>query len=398
LTERPSNSVPERIRRIVGHRDLKYYVGPIAHALVALPGTSPAHRSKEAGRRGDRLAAVLERTFPDELARRELLATLLESHECHGCIVSSEFRESPRLRVLRTKALFRTDQLVDVLRETEPAELMGLGDGAITEVHYFRASTLYRQGRHHEAYAVGRKQLLMAFRLKDAAMLQQSLVNLAGISFSRERHGRADMLYRAAILAASKQPHLPSQASATWGLADLADRRGEREEALSGYRAALSMHQSLGNVAWSALLNRNIAETLIDLGRMEEAAEPLRHAEQGFSNPPSDAGLMWVHYSYAKLELRLNKPARARVRLRRLASILEANHAALPEVMAVAALVADALNKASVAKLGLSLPVNLVGGRDSSEPKWSLAGRLARDKLSPAMVEDARRLVFGPDR
>jgi hypothetical protein len=223
---------------------------------------------------------------------------------------------------------------------------------------------------------------------------EPGVINLAGICFARDRRGKAELLYRAALTASRVEPHLPSLASARWGLADLADRAGSKMEAVSGYRDAMKIHKSLGNMAWVALLKRNIAETLIDEGCLDDATPLLSEAEAAFQGLSSAAGLFWVLYSRVKLELLRPAGVPSKDLVERLVAALSSNHGILAETTALIALAANANGCPRLSAYTIALP-DLPGEMSSSdEPKWRLASRLRYDAFDEQLMAAAWRLVF----
>jgi tetratricopeptide (TPR) repeat protein len=369
----------------------RYMRGQIERLLPAA-ATDPLPR-----RTAPTVRECLEAICTSPSHRRELLNLLLLVHNLnHRVAAGRSTRRSTETLLQVAKAKYRLSRYESTFRLLEQASNLPHTDRQYREYLYYRASTLYHIGGHAEAYAIGRHHYAVTKRTGDSRAIQFSLNNLGGLATGAGRDCRSRAHYMTCLRLTESVPNLEAEATAHWGLGDLFARERRRADALREYRAALAIHQSLGNRIWAAYLIRNIGEVFVDHHDFERAQEQLSAARLEFQDLDSGAGKIWTAYSFAKLAYLTGDDERCRHELIEAFSLIGSGNLfpVVPELIAVAALLAvkGELGPLQLARRKFRRKLAAAGPDDARAVLAS--DLLLSSPLSPGSRAEAYQLAF----
>ncbi len=217
------------------------------------------------------LRAYRGRSATDPTEDRELRAGLAE-----GLLRAGEpvrcLSLVPDLTVLRARALYdmgqpeRAEQLLNDSGE----ELSG------DEVENLRAAIDYSRGRLAEAEKRLHK-LVPGPRPQPRVLLGNVLVAMGKPTAAREA-------LSSVVEQLSREEEPFTYAAALANLAEVERITGRRDEAIRLHKEALQVHQSLGNVRYTATTSSNLGVLAKDAGNYAEATEHLRRARSLFEH------------------------------------------------------------------------------------------------------------------
>jgi tetratricopeptide (TPR) repeat protein len=251
---------------------------------------------------GLRVADYVSDVYPNRSLREELLNVILLHFSLFDSVVGRpNAGRSPGLEIQRMKALYRLGKYREAIEIFETGEAESNDPSQRIQALYFYSASLYYSGRIDLAVHTAEALLLLCREIRDYVAEVNALTHLGGMYFTLGQDDRASESYSQVLELQEKQPvSIESEATAWWGLADVALRKGDTQSARPLYERTRKINLDLGNEANVAWLDHNLGETEIQDRKYDAAIAVLQQAEMRFRDLKSPSGLIYVLNAQAK--------------------------------------------------------------------------------------------------
>jgi tetratricopeptide (TPR) repeat protein len=233
---------------------------------------------------GLRVADYVSDVYPNRSLREELLNVILLHFSLFDSVVGRpNAGRSPGLEIQRMKALYRLGKYREAIEIFETGEAESNDPSQRIQALYFYSASLYYSGRIDLAVHTAEALLLLCREIRDYVAEVNALTHLGGMYFTLGQDDRASESYSQVLELQEKQPvSIESEATAWWGLADVALRKGDTQSARPLYERTRKINLDLGNEANVAWLDHNLGETEIQDRKYDAAIAVLQQAEMRF--------------------------------------------------------------------------------------------------------------------
>lgn len=250
--------------------------------------------------------------FATPSRKGELINQILLHYSLYEMVVTRKLKTtSPEIVIQNMKALFRVSKHPESCELYEQYKHRFRSRSQRLQALYYYSASLHYLGRLDEAINVAQHQLAIARNADERASLIHSLNHLGALYSARLEYDRAEASYAEVLEPQNEGASIEGEATALWGLADLALVRDDDPfRAMNLYLRARGIYTELGNRFTLAWTDNNIGEALITMHRFDEAETALKRAEAAFREPHYPSGLIYalnaqskMHYLRGNLEL-----------------------------------------------------------------------------------------------
>jgi tetratricopeptide (TPR) repeat protein len=302
-----------RVRALAANLPLSYYRGQLEQLVKAwAESLSVRLRQSKLGSKWWDIREYIAHVYPALSHKEELINQILLCYALYELVARRKTRTvSPGITIQRIKALYRLGRTQESSRLYEKHQKQFRRMSDRSQALYFQSASLYQLGRLSEAVAVAEQQLLLTRAGNDGVAIIHALNNMGGIYFAVGTLAKAKGCYEQSLREQGEGISIEGQATAFWGLGNIASVNGRHLEAYELYLRARQTYIELGQDYSLNWTNLNVGLSLIELSRYSTAETFLIAAEQGFRAPLNRTGLLAVINGLGKLYYRRKWPRRA---------------------------------------------------------------------------------------
>ncbi|HEX8735893.1 MAG TPA: SIR2 family protein [Pyrinomonadaceae bacterium] len=329
--------------------------------------------------------------------KEELINAVLLNYSLYEQVINRPLKgHSTEIIIQKMKALYRLGRANEarILFEKHKRRFRSISQ--LIQALYYYSAALYQLSEFEQAILIGEEQLSLAKKSKDAVSIIHSLNNLGGIYSTVGKYQKSKTCFERSLRKQKfESSSIEGEATAWWGLGNIACIKGQFENAYNFYRKAQQIYTELGSTYNLNYINLNIGVALTGLGIFDEAEQYLKIAETAFRELLNMHGLIFVLNALSKLYYQQKKLDKCAVVVSEAIEIIK-EYSVLPIASEIAlTFVALHLKKKDTEKvLNKYLPTFefLIKTRQDNYAK--LLRKVMKDNFHGRNLEKIERLIF----
>ncbi len=303
------NITDNRIKQLAENKPLTLFSGRTVNIIESwakiLNITLQISKNTSNKNKKNSIQQYIQQVFKTKISRIELVNEVLLNYSLFSQVlyhIDINGCESNNITMQKLKAHYRLGHYSEVVSIiTDVYNKLRYNKHKLNALCY-QSAVLYYLGQYPEAKEKAQIQLKLAKKMKDDELIVNALNNLGAIYDGNREYKEAKKFYLEAYL--KKDNAIVGEATALWGLADIAFAECNYKEALKYFLLVKDIYTKIGhkhNVAYSMM---NIGTTLTSLKEFCTAEECLYSAKEFFINADDNNGLLYTLYFFIQLYIK----------------------------------------------------------------------------------------------